>query len=285
MRAALTTVIVLAVFIAGYHREQKAAQAANVQKAGEQAPPKASSSVTNSTPNEKKPSAYQNTKAYLWKATRPEFLAAWVLVFAAGIGLWATFRTLKVIKRQTAATEKDAEAALANAQVMINSERAWILETIGFPNDLPVQPNAGNVIIAVVSFSFRNRGRTPARILAIKLRFHALEAPNTLPESPQYDNGYMELGAYGRMMAADDEPLVTGRLYEGRGGTFQQGDRSAVAENRLSIYAYGVIEYETLGVKRLTQFCYVWYEPRGITTSADVAGFRKGGPPEYNKAT
>lgn len=217
------------------------------------------------------------------------------------------FLTLIVVIVQTSAAARAAKAASdaasaaklsvdaadrqitimeAQTRALIGSERAWILETIHFPNDLPVQPDAGNAIIAVVGFSFRNRGRTPARILAIKLRFHALEAPNTLPDSPQYDSGYIpQLGAYGMVMAADDEPLSVGRPYEGSGGTFQKGDRRAVIENKLSIYAYGVIEYETMDSQRSTQFCYVWHEPRGIMTSADTVGFRKGGPREYNKAT
>ena len=181
------------------------------------------------------------------------------------------------------AARDNAKAAKTSADALIGAERAWILEAINFPNNLPVQPIAGDVIIVYVGFTFTNRGGTPARVLAIKLRFHTVETPNSLSDSPQYDTTSMpELGAYGRMLAFG-EPISVGRSLEGR-AAFKEGDRQAIAENRLSLYAYGIIEYETLGIKASTQFCYVWCEPWGFSTSADVAGFRKGGPPAYNKA-
>ncbi|MGB6484386.1 MAG: hypothetical protein WBE86_12950 [Candidatus Acidiferrales bacterium] len=122
MRTGIVAVILLAIFIAGYHREQEHPQTTNVQKAGEQAPPEAIPPIASSASAEKKPSGYQKAKAYLWKATRPEYLAAWILVLAAGFGLWATFRTLRAIERQTALQGRQLDLLIARERPRIRIE-------------------------------------------------------------------------------------------------------------------------------------------------------------------
>jgi hypothetical protein len=57
------------------------------------------------------------------------------------------------------------------------------------------------------------------------------------------------------------------------------------AIGQMFLYAYGRVDYETIGELRFTQFCYRWYSPIGLTVGNDPDGFRKGGPAEYNRCT
>jgi hypothetical protein len=193
-------------------------------------------------------------------------------------------RTLYTIRRQTRATEDAAKAALLQANHIVATERAWIFQKIQFPNVLPVQAPSGPAIAAVVVFKIKNEGTTPARIRAIQLRFHRVAHPERLPALPYYQLSAMpELGAHGRMMAVGEEWKVM-RFLEER-PTFLASDSESVANGELGIYAYGLILYETLGQTAYTQFCYRWYEPRGLTSDADQSGFRIDGPAEYNRTT
>ena len=90
-----------AVFIAGYHGQQKQPQATTIQETGKQTPPKTIPPIANSASAEQKPRRYQKTKGYLRVAFGPEYFATWILVIAAGVGIAFTWKTLRSIKRQT----------------------------------------------------------------------------------------------------------------------------------------------------------------------------------------
>jgi hypothetical protein len=92
-----------------------------------------------------------------------------LLVFAGFAGIWYARKTLKTIKEQTAATriaadaaKESAEAASLNAQVLINTERAWLIPCASVtPKTLPTfqfQPNH----IQWLTIQIQNFGRTPA---------------------------------------------------------------------------------------------------------------------------
>ena len=64
--------------------------------------------------------------SYFSRLMAPDNLPNLVLSVIGIAGIIVAICTLKIIGRQTEATEKAAEAALSNAQAVINSERAWI---------------------------------------------------------------------------------------------------------------------------------------------------------------
>jgi hypothetical protein len=226
-----------------------------------------------SNPNPNPPGRYAAIK-------RPE----WWLVFAA-------LATLAIVCRQTIETKRavqvgrdSADAARRSADALVNIERAWIFEEIRFPNELPLLRH-GEAIVTMVVFELRNRGRTPARIRDIRLRFHTVTSADPLPDMPRYtETALRELGVYGRMMATDDEPMRVRKLLEGRPAfTFEEMDDIRTGKTKL--YAYGRVDYESLGMRRFTQFCYQWYVPTGLAISDDSRGFRKDGPLDYNRNT
>ncbi len=106
------------------------------------------------------------TKGYTLTAIY-DVLTALLVIVAAGTG-W-------VIWRQTIATRKAAEAALLNAQALINSERPWI-------DVLPVSQGDGEW-----RFEASNYGRTPAELVSTSCRFEIIsDLMNGLTEPPLY---------------------------------------------------------------------------------------------------
>src|SRR5579863_5366716 len=117
MKIAVIAALLFAVFITGNHSEQDHAQTQNVQNASNYSIHQAVFMFSEATPAYQQYSRHEKAKDYLKKAFGPEYLAAWILVLAAGIGLFATFRTLGILKDQTDAAKNAAKAALVNAQV------------------------------------------------------------------------------------------------------------------------------------------------------------------------
>ncbi|MFZ0212713.1 MAG: hypothetical protein WAL55_08390 [Candidatus Acidiferrales bacterium] len=138
------------VLIAGYHGNQKSSEASTIQAASQHAPPETAKgpAKANAASKKQENAAYEETRDYLKRGFGPEYFAAWVLVIAAGIGLYVTWRTAK--------------AALLNAQAVINSERAWIEIDLGEPGPEELDGNGDDY--ARYSIQIENRGRTVARI-------------------------------------------------------------------------------------------------------------------------
>lgn len=97
---------IVAIFIAGNHAQQAKPQPAPQQEARQQAIPKPVPALTQTAPAKQEDSCYQKAKKYLKKAFGPEYLAAWVLVIAAGIGIIYTVKTVRAIRKQTDALER-----------------------------------------------------------------------------------------------------------------------------------------------------------------------------------
>ena len=179
MRAAtITCILVVGIFITSDQGQQKQTQAKDVQRAGEQAPSNPTL-ATKSAPAEERRTTYRKTKDYLKRAFGPEYIAAWLLVVAAGIGLRATFRTLSVLRDQTTAARDSAKAARLNAQAIIDSERPWLVVTVE-KNEM--MPGAGNFFFRVT-----NKGRTPASFVSGDFCHAFKERPDQLPAPPDYD--------------------------------------------------------------------------------------------------
>jgi hypothetical protein len=102
-----------------------------------------------------------------------------------GVTVWALFLTLITIAEQTSQTRKaadaakeSAKAALLNAEVLINSERAWLLATLG-----PFMESEDTQAIVA-----KNCGRTPAKVIRYsRINVRIVDHESDLPRSPIYE--------------------------------------------------------------------------------------------------
>jgi len=109
-----------------------------------------------------------------------------VLAVLAYVGIMLALSVLRKIERQTRSAEAaasaaavSAQAALLNAQAIIDSERPWLLIT--------VEPSVGaeNSFIVMAT----NRGRTPASIVAMSEQIRIAIDDSHLPSPPEFDKG------------------------------------------------------------------------------------------------
>lgn len=126
-----------------------------------------------------------------------------------GTTAWAIILTLMAVAAQARESAKATEAmrdsiplqqqavnaALLNAQAVINAERPWLLVHIG-PNNGPM---GGFTIHA------KNKGRTPAMITAVHMGCVAVEGISALPKEPPYGPGKL---VQDRILVADDAAWV-----------------------------------------------------------------------------
>lgn len=114
---------------------------------------------------------------------RISWAALLVLVVLGYVGIMLAVSTLRKIERHTrageaaaAAAAESARAALIHAETIVSSERPWILVSI--------EPSPG--IDNGFTITASNRGRTPARIVAIPHKIEFADDESHLPEVPQY---------------------------------------------------------------------------------------------------
>ena len=106
----------------------------------------------------------------------------WPLVAVAAWATVVAMKSLRVIRDQTDATAKAAQAALLNAQALINAERAWILVKI---QNAP-EPSADNLGVYILP-TVTNYGKTAGRVVKFALRRHVASGPKSLPLEPKYE--------------------------------------------------------------------------------------------------
>jgi hypothetical protein len=218
-----------------------------------------------------------------WRDNLTLIFSGLLILIAAG-GVFIGLQSLGDIHTQAGAAKATAEAALKQSEVAMNTERAWIFEELNFPDILPFQPvEAGSPLMMTYAvFKIENPGRSVARITNIKIRFH--KSSGILKPPPYYDllPQLQEIGDDGFMLAPNQKQSLTVRL---ESGCLSKAEAEEINRGDFELYAYGLIEYETLGIQHTTQFCYTWNNRMGLVTAADKGGFRKGGPPGYNKST
>jgi len=232
-----------------------------------------------------------------WRDKLNWFLTA-ILVAIGGLGVLYARSTLKVINAQlteivaagkqtdkmVAHAGKQAEASSLSVQAFIQSERAWVMETIKFPNEIPrrTPPNLG-IILSVV-FNIENVGKQPALIRNIQTRFHTYR--RRLPDEPEYvPMSYapdVRIGPYGRLLIPGKPWAIETFLED---GLLEDATVDGINEGWEYLYVYGRITYDSAGLKCVNQFCYTWNPLRGLSFEGDKPGFRKDGPAEYNKHT
>ena len=139
----------------------------------------------------------------------------------------ASKQSIRVLERQTKATEDAAKAAQASAEAMISSERAWVIAEL-----IPICRQLGNLWYrpsadgwAVLSdaeilngeylkhkLKFTNLGRTPAHILGFQIGYSCLlEGVRDLPEGSSGD--LVEFHSFDHLLTASGatevlEPII-----------------------------------------------------------------------------
>jgi hypothetical protein len=222
-----------------------------------------------------------NWRNWFW----PPIWSNWFLA-AVGIGaIWVALRTLRVIERQTKATEIAAQAAEhssaateASVEALINSERAWIMTTIVWTADVPNAPaptqlrviegsgTNGEKLTIDVCLICKNDGKTPAWIT--KKCFH-LGTFRDLPSKP--DTRTLQTFGY-----SGPEPLSVGESCRSFMQPECDGIRPEVGGPGLILY--GVVKYRDAFGDHETWCGYaIVGEPPRLE--------RWAGYPEYNKST
>jgi hypothetical protein len=197
--------------------------------------------------------------------------STWALVGVGVVAAYLALRTLSDIREQTKNTKVAADAALLNAQAVINAERAWLMVDLDW---VPACPKItlgsgserGSAIrhytSAGVRFKYTNEGKTIAWIDEKLARFQIVK---NLPAHPNPSDLEL-LDAEPEWLASKasghlDETLQA----EGQEGT---GDISVI---------WGVIRYRDAFGKHETTF--------GFSVLPDYRIERIAGLPEYNKST
>jgi hypothetical protein len=142
--------------------------------------------------------------------------------------------TLVVINRQTKATEDAAQAALLNAQAVINSERPWLLVLPQYLKDEPTMP-----AIWVI-----NKGRTPARIIAYSEK--QIQLGEKMPSVPVY--GELQKGLGQKVLLPQESTEIHAIILERdvRAACGSNVDFQMVRDWKEEVYVFGVIHYQNL---------------------------------------
>ena len=213
---------------------------------------------------------------------RIAWVANVVLAIVAYFGIILAVSTLKKIERSTRATEAiamaaadSAQAALLNAQAVIDAGRPWLLIT--------VEPSRS--IVNSFAVKATNRGRCPANMIASVERIMIAVDEFHLPNTPEYED--QDMGA----------PFVPIILLPGESTTiksFSRDDLKGICETEEllkrienweeKVFIYGKALYRDLidpADKQVheTSWC-CWY-----IHGRQKSGLVIAGPPEYNLHT
>lgn len=154
------------------------------------------------------------------------------------------------------AAKENAIAAKASADVLVASERAWILVDTG---DIPdnFEPDQSSVQILDVRPIIRNSGRTPGTITRGFIRSYLVPAGTQLPPEPDYRGTMAEVPvniilAPNGIVQALHVPIALSVFVDVR-----QGNQR--------LYVYGFVDYvDFANQARQSRFCFEYHVPRGF---------------------
>jgi hypothetical protein len=256
----------------------------NVEKLN---PPKEANPSGQSNENGNKP------QCYLSRLIAPETLPNVVLSIIGIAGVFVAISTLRIIRKQTSATEKAADAAKMSAQAVIDSERAWVVSSpavlrppLGFipePNDalnIPGRdtPNTFYVFL-------RNAGGTPAKILKTCAVYETIKSLESLAAEPSYPDVPTQAGVFlfNRKNADGDDETIGQLAYLGPNPILTKEQVLAVKTGKLFLYAYGYALYENAFKRSHTmRFGYIG-SPKPINCPSRVFGRKT--PPNTTRLT
>lgn len=189
-------------------------------------------------------------------------------------------RQANLMKIQAAHMEAQTKELAQQSQNMVTAERAWIVETITFLDEIPRRLTSGGGVVTA-KITLENVGKQPALLKFLQLRFHATEKLADQPEfriNTAFPNGYI-LPPGGKLFGR-------ALLEEGSFDDDQIARINGLFGYRpLYLYIYGNLAYESVGVRGANLFCYKWRNLMGFSLEGDKPGFEKSGPDGYNGHT
>jgi len=193
---------------------------------------------------------------------------------------WETRKSAEATKASIPLQRQAAEAALLNAQAVINSERPWVMIQIQESMVSREKTNEGISDLRSFRFSIFNYGKSPAHILNCKMLFDVLDNPDkTLPIPPDYGTDEWRK----RFLAPHDSFPISAEIYPSNMKltiSAQSADRGKGLRHG-ELVTYGLIEYSdgisTSAYK--TAFCY--RHEKGLLSSMG-GHFVPCGPEVYN---
>ena len=205
-----------------------------------------------------------------------------VLVILGYAGIMLGFSTLKKIERQTRFSEQastaaveSARAALLHAEAIVSAERPWIL--------VAVEPSRDTKNTFIVTAT--NRGRTPARIVAVPHKFEFAEDESHLPDVPQYQDANPGVPFVPIVLLPGESTHITTFGREDVEALCGSAEKFKRVENwEEKIYLYGRVTYHDLispQDEHIHQSAWCFWYIHGHQNS----GLVPAGPHNYNMHT
>jgi hypothetical protein len=188
-----------------------------------------------------------------------------------GTTTWAILLTLWAVAWQSNETKKTAEAALLNAQAIINAERSRIFVK---------QRTTQDAQLLSFDFEITNHGRSACALCYYFAARKTLYDGQELPPEPLYG----DVREYGRrknewILPNVEKPFILPNLEELILTQESEGKEfTDIKEGKAKLWIYGVVRYED-GIApsgHETRFCYYW---------AGKFGLIAGGPDAYRRVT
>jgi hypothetical protein len=169
------------------------------------------------------------------------------------------------------AAEKSANAAVRNAEALINSERPWIFPRI-LVNIIGTDTNAEIIVPNSIDFNLINLGRTPGELIAVS-GSHTFQ---TIQDTPTFDPAMFprcKKELTHRRILAPDEAWNSFHFLDGR-KVLAEANKAVFSTHRLIVF--GSANYrDTLGGAdspiRESRFCY-YFDP--VTRDLEMCGVK-----------
>jgi hypothetical protein len=233
-----------------------------------------------------------DTRTFRLAVVNTFFTGVLMLVGIGGVCL--ALRTLRVLEKQAKATKDSVD-------VLINSERAWVIVSrVGNPDTKYgwYAPDTPQYLPGMV-FEFEVCGKTVARIM--DARFDLLPVPARTRFAPSWEPLEPDLPPvpdYTRRkrsqeIAEDGQVVIPGqkfRIMVSLPQTLNVSEWESLRDEKTVMCAYGLIKYDSLGKHKETAVCYVYrFHWGGVFTSGDgtvlnPSSFELAGPPAYNRS-
>ena len=187
---------------------------------------------------------------------------------------------LGISLKQAGIASKNSIAAKRTADVLISSERAWLVLEVTRLKSPRVTRN--NVLpFNVMDLSFQNHGRTPAFITDICFRY--MQTPTPQLETMNYTHEMSGPGKFARGLVVgpgERTPVYPAALE--KFGLMNQETFDKIMSGELFVHFYGIVRYSDIsGVDRETAFCFTYQ--RGEVMG--LPPWLRSGPRDANRNT